>query len=72
LDKKRITNKSGINQYSQTIVADYYDKKGHPLRPVWFRKPKGHSGSIRIPDVMYCPKCNLFFRLGVEPIKVKI
>ena len=67
-----MSNKTGINKWSKKVIADYYDKKGHPLRPLAYRLTKASGGLIRIPDVMYCPKCNLFYRLTVKEVKVVI
>lgn len=60
------------NQYRRTLIAEYFDKKGHPLQAVWFRKRGESNGLKMINDVFYCPKCELFFRVSVGNIKVVI
>lgn len=60
------------NQYRRTVVAEYQDVKGHPLQSTWFRKRGNHETLKMINDVLYCPKCKLFFRVSVGKVKVVI
>ncbi len=70
--KKSPPNKDGRNQRNRTMVAEFYDKKGHTLQSVWFRK-NGASNSLKmVNDVKYCPKCELFFKITFDKLKVVI
>ena len=60
------------NQYRRTLIAEYFDKKGHPLQSVWFRKHGQSNGLKMINEILYCPKCKLFFKVSVGKKKVVI
>jgi len=67
-----LVNSKGINQHKRSVVAEYFDKKGHPLQSVWFRKHGNENSLKMIKEVLFCPKCNIFFRITVDKIEVVI
>ena len=69
---KKHKNSDGVNQYTKRVIAEFIDKKGHPLRSLWFRK-KGTGASTQIiDDVMYCPKCDLFYKITFDTVRVEL
>lgn len=61
--------KKSIKKPNPKRESEFLHEKGHKLRPVLYNSNFGNTGDFIIENVLYCPKCNLFFKVQTKQLR---
>jgi len=68
--KTKKSKKRKRNNPPLTKELEINHEKGHKLQPVLYNSRFGkNENDFVIPNILFCPKCNLFFKVELKNMK---